>query len=161
MPQALPSDPAPATPEAEISLLDVVLFLRRSWKVILFAGALGLVLGIAYLLAVPKQYQASAQIQMAQMDATEFNNSANKPKNTNTLSVNIEEPSLLMARLSYPTSYTPETVSACGLEGQPDAGAILAKSIKLSLPKSVLSVLDVKVNYGITCASDGLRQCHL
>ena len=143
------SDDGQQYQEDEISLLDTVLFLKRSWRTILLTGVAGFVLGIAYLLAVPKQYQASAQIQMAQMDATESNHSANKSKMTNPsnpLTVNIEEPSLLLARLSFPTSYTPEVIAACGLEGQPDAGATLVKSIKLSLPKAVTNILDLKVN---------------
>lgn len=146
---SVPSSAVSPSPETEISLLDIVLFLKRSWRTILLTGLAGLVLGIAYLFSVPKQYQASAQIQMAQMDATENNYSANKSKTTNPsnpLTVNIEEPSLLLARLSFPTSYTPEVIAACGLEGQTDAGAILAKSIKLSLPKAVTNVLDLKVN---------------
>jgi hypothetical protein len=45
--------------------------------------------------------------------------------NINLLGINIEEPGLLIARLSSPTSYTAEFAKACGLDSAKDALAIL------------------------------------
>ena len=134
------SDDAQQYQEDEISLLDIVLFLKRAWKGIAITGLIGVACSIIYLALTPSQYQASAQIQMAQIGAA--NN--NKSSSLNPLGINIEEPGLLIARLFTPTSFTPEAVSACGLEGIKDANSVLAKSIKLSLPKGFANVVDLK-----------------
>ena len=129
------SSNAPINQEEEISLLDILLFLRRSWIIIAVFGAIGLAIAIIYLLTVPKQYQAIAQIQMAQISAT---------NNISPAGVNIEDPSLLMARMSFPTSFAPATITACGLDGKKNAASILAKSIKLSQPKGTSNVVELK-----------------
>jgi capsular polysaccharide biosynthesis protein len=126
--------------EGEISLLDILIFLKRSYKFIALIGLLGVTASIGYLLVTPKQYQASAQIQMAQIGAANNNNN-----NINPLGVNIEEPGLLIARLSSPTSYTAEITKACGLDSVKDAQAILSKSVKLTIPKGVANVVDLKI----------------
>lgn len=144
------SDDAQQHQEDEISLLDIVLFLKRTWKLIAVAGLLGVACSMIYLAITPSQYQASAQIQMAQIGA-----SSNK-NNLNPSGVNVEEPGLLIARLSTPTSFTPEAITACGLEGVKDANSVLAKSIKLSLPKGVANVVDLKTT-GQT--PQGAAQC--
>ncbi len=145
---------APSNQEDEISLLDILLFLKRSWKIITIFGVIGLSAAIIYLLIAPKQYQAIAQIQMAQISTAANNNNNNN--NINPLGVNIEEPNLLIARMSFPTSFTPATISACGLDGKENATSILAKSIKLSQPKGVPNVVELK-----TTASNpkGAQQC--
>jgi capsular polysaccharide biosynthesis protein len=125
--------------DSEISLLDILVFLRRSYKLIAFIGILGVAVSFSYLLITPKQYQASAQIQMAQISAANNNN------NINPLGVNIEEPALLIVRLSSPTSYTAEITKACGIDSAKDAQAILSKSVKLTIPKGVGNVVDLKI----------------
>ena len=69
--------------EDEISLKDMVDFLIESWKAIVLTGILGLIGSIAYLWVTPNQYQATAQIQMAQISAN---------NNTNPLGVNVVDP---------------------------------------------------------------------
>lgn len=125
--------------DSEISLLHILVFLRRSYKLIALIGILGVAASFGYLLVTPKQYQASAQIQMAQIGAANSNN------NINPLGVNIEEPALLIARLSSPTSYTAEITKACGIDLAKDAQAILSKSVKLTIPKGVANVVDLKI----------------
>lgn len=127
---------APSNQEEEISLLDILLFLKRSRIFIAVFGAIGLAIAIIYLLTVPKQYQAIAQIQMAQISTA--------ANNINPLGINIEEPSLLIARMSFPTSFTPVTIAACGLDEKENATSILAKSIKLSQPKGVPNIVELK-----------------
>lgn len=123
--------------EDEISLLDALLFLKGSWVIIALLGAVGVAIASIYLLTVPKQYQAVAQIQMAQL-STATN------KNVSPLEVNIEEPSLLISRMSFPTSYEPITLAACGLDGKEHLISILAKSILLSQPKGMPNVVELK-----------------
>jgi LPS O-antigen subunit length determinant protein (WzzB/FepE family) len=140
--------------ESEISLFDILVFLRRSYKLIALIGILGVATAFGYLLIVPKQYQASAQIQMAQIGISNnynnnnynnYNNNNYYNNKINPLGISIEEPALLIARLSSPTSYTAETAKLCGLESKKDAQAILSKSVKLTIPKGVANVVDMKI----------------
>lgn len=127
--------------ESEISLIDILCFLKSAYKSILIVGLVGLGLAIAYLVVTPKQYEAIAQIAMAQIGAANNNNNNN---NLNPLGVNIEEPSLLIARLSSPTSFTPRVLSSCGMDESANPGASLAKAIKLAPPKGVANVVELK-----------------
>lgn len=122
---------------SEISILDVLVFLKQAYKTILIFGALGALAAIIYLVVTPKQYEALAQITMAQIVASN-NGNINPP------ATNIEEPALLTARLSNPTSFTPEAIAACGLEGQPNASALLAKAIKIAPAKGLPNIVDLK-----------------
>lgn len=125
--------------EDEISLKDVIDFLVESWKAIILTGLLGLVGSIAYLWVTPNQYQATAQIQIAQL-------SANSNNNTNPLGVNIEDPNLLMARLKLPTTYSAHEIKACGFESSATPSETLAASAKFSAVKGVGSMIELKIN---------------
>ncbi len=126
--------------QEEISLIDILRFLKGAYKTILIFGVFGIAASIAYLVMTPKQYEAVAQIAMAQIGAANNNNN----NNLNPLGINIEEPVLLMARLGIPTSFTAQEIAACGFEGKPDAAATLAKAIKISLVKGVPNVVELK-----------------
>ena len=117
----------------EVSLIDILRFLKGAWKLMALAGMLGLATSIAYLALTPKQYEAVAQITMAQIGAANNNNN----NNINPLGINIEEPTLLIARLSSPTSFTPPVIAACGLEHEANAALALSKSVKLTVPKGL------------------------
>jgi capsular polysaccharide biosynthesis protein len=125
--------------EDEISLKDIIDFLVESWKSIILTGLLGLVGSIAYLWVTPNQYQATAQIQMAQI-------SANSNNNTNPLGVNIEDPNLLMARLKLPTTYSAQEIKACGFESSANPSETLVASAKFSAVKGVGSMIELKIN---------------
>lgn len=122
---------------------DMLAFLKRSYKFILFIGLLGLTASFGYLLITPKQYQATAQIQMAQIGA--FNNNNKNSYDLTPLGMNIEDPSLLIARFSYPTSYNEDVARKCGLESEKDSLLSLSKSVKFSLPKNVANVVEIKI----------------
>ena len=136
---------------SEISLLDILVFLKRSYKLIVLMGLLGVTASFGYLLISPKQYQASAQIQMAQIGAANPLGQASAQIQmaqigaANPLGINIEEPALLIARLSSPTSYNAEITKACGLDSTRDTQAILSKSVKLAISKGVANVIDLQV----------------
>lgn len=135
--------------EDEISLLDILHFLKGAYKTILILGAVGLAISVVYLTVTPKQYEAVVQIAMAQIGTA--NN------NLNPLGINIEEPSLLIARLSQPTSFPTQVLGACGLKEGANAAATLSKSIKLALPKGVANVVELKTfgkspEAALTCA---------
>lgn len=121
----------------QISLLDIAYFLHRSYKTVIVSGLIGLIFSISYIATIPKQYEANAQIIMAQIGVPSANN-------LNPLGVNIEEPALLISRLSFPTSFTPEAVNACGLEGRENSAMLLSKSIRMNVSKGVGSAVDLK-----------------
>ena len=122
----------------EISLIDILRFLKSAYKPIAIFGLAGLALSITYLALTRSQYEARVQIAMAQIGAANNNN------NISPLGVNIEEPALLISRLSYPTSFTPEAIAACGMQDQANASESLSKSIKLTPAKGVASAVELK-----------------
>ncbi len=125
--------------EDEISLKDIIDFLMESWKTIVGVGLLGLLGSVGFLAVTPNQYEATAQIQMAQISANNNNN------NTNPLGVNVEEPNLLMARLKLPTTYSAVEIKACGLEGQKMPAESLVSMSKFSAVKGVGSIIELKI----------------
>lgn len=126
--------------EGEIYPIDILRFLKGAWMKIAVAGILGLLAAVFYLLVTPKRYEAVAQIAMAQIIlANNSNNSIIQP------GINIEEPALLISRLTLPTSFTPQVINVCKVDGGANSGATLAGSIKLSLPKGVANVVELKV----------------
>jgi hypothetical protein len=123
------------TRDLETSLLDFFIFLKQSYKLVTLFSLLGIAVSIGYLLSAPKHYQASAQIQMAQVAAA----------NNSLLVNNIEEPTSVILRLSSLTSYSDQSTQACGLDSVKDAQAILSKSVKLTIPKGITNVVDMKI----------------
>ena len=126
--------------EDEISLLDIFLFFKNEYQFIIGFTLLGFVGAALYLWTVPKQYEVIGQIKMAQI--ANLNNNNN---NVSPLGVNIEEPQALIARMAIPTTYPKETITLCGLAEQKDAGSVLAKKAKLSLPKGLVGVVDLEI----------------
>ena len=115
--------------EDEISLLDILIFLRGAWKTIGLMGLIGLVVSGAYLIITPNQYEAVANIAMARVPADK----------------NIEEPQALINRMSVPSSFDATVLNACGLQDAATLAAQLSKVIKLSIPKGVANVIELKV----------------
>jgi hypothetical protein len=133
--------------EDYISFKDIVDFFVDSWKGIVLTGSLGIFGSITYLLVTPNQYQATAQIQMAQISSN----------NTNPLGVNIEDPNLLIARLQLPTTYSDQEIKACGFEDKKFPLNYLANAAKFSAVKGVGSLIELKINsnskeVAISCA---------
>jgi capsular polysaccharide biosynthesis protein len=137
----IPTNTAPSA-EEEISLIDILRFAKSAYKMIAIFGVIGLLAAIAYLVITPKQYEATAQIAMAQIGAS--NNNNNNNNNLNPLGINIEEPALMIARFSSPMSFSQEELAACGFEDKPDGAAALAKAIKLTPAKGVPNVVELK-----------------
>ena len=121
--------------EAEISLLDILEFLKNSWKIIAGFAIAGLVGGIGYLLVTSPMYEATAQIRMAQISQT---NPANP------FGATIEDPSSLIARMQFPTNYSAPVIGACDYQDKPQAALALSKAVKLSIPKGVANTVELK-----------------
>jgi capsular polysaccharide biosynthesis protein len=138
--------------EDEISLKDIVDFIVESWKTIVATGILGLLGAVTYIVVTPNKYEATAQIQMAQISSNNNNNN----NNTNPLGVNVEDPNLLIARMKLPSSYSQESAKACGYESKKTPLEGLAKMVKLSLIKGTqmveLNVLGLSQIQAVQCA---------
>jgi LPS O-antigen subunit length determinant protein (WzzB/FepE family) len=127
-------------PDDEISLKDIIDFLLESWMAIALTGILGIFGALAFIWVTPNQYQATAQIQIAQISGNNNNN------NENPLGINIEEPNLLMARLKLPTTYSPQNIKACGFVTSVTPSEDLVSAAKFSTVKGVGSMIELKIN---------------
>jgi LPS O-antigen subunit length determinant protein (WzzB/FepE family) len=105
--------------EDEISLKDIVDFLVESWKTIILTGFLGLVGSIAYLWVTPNQYLAIAHFQVARV--ADFD---------------VEPPATLIEKLKMPMFYSQNTHMACNLMEKLEPGAVIVKTLKLTLVKN-------------------------
>jgi hypothetical protein len=103
---------APINQEDENSILDILPFLRHSWRMIAILGAIGL---------------AIAQIQLAQISTA--------AKNTNLLGVNFIEHCMINVPKSFPASFVPRTISVYSLNGKENVISILVMLIKLIQPE--------------------------
>jgi uncharacterized protein involved in exopolysaccharide biosynthesis len=130
--------------DSEVSLLDILIFLKESWKVIVFAGILGLLASSLYLFLTPNQYEAVAKIEMARVPGPNDSKS------------NIEDPAALIARMSLPNSFNNAVISSCGMENQLDGATKLTKVVKLTIPKGAVSVVELKVTLS---ASELANKC--
>jgi LPS O-antigen subunit length determinant protein (WzzB/FepE family) len=135
-----PNFPTPPIDEDELSLTDIVNFILEDWRIIVGFTLLGLGAAVAFINLAPKQYEAIAQIKMAQIASPNNNNN-----NINPLGVNIEEPAALIARMALPTTYSSEITEACGLSGKEDSSQLLTKKIKLSIPRQISNTIDLKL----------------
>lgn len=117
--------------EDEISLFDIISFISEKWKMILGMGFAGVIVSGGFLVVVPPQYEAHALVEMAQV---------RRPDNTN-----IEAPALLIERLKSPSTYTPEAIKACGLDGRLDSPDGMAEMAKTTLTKNLTSVVTINV----------------
>ncbi len=137
--------------EDEISLKNIIDFLKESWRTILGAGFIGLLGSVGFLAITPNQYEVVAQIQMLQIS---LNSNGN---NTNPLGVNVEDPNLLLARLRLPTTYGAAEIKECGLEKEKRASESLVAMSKFSVVKGASSVIELKINMknreqGLNCS---------
>ena len=118
--------------EDEISLKDIVDFLIESWKAIVATGILGLLGAVTYIVVTPNKYEATAQIQMAQLSSGGI------------AGTNLENPNLLIARMKMPSTYDQAAIAACGYEGKPNAAQSISKMIKISIIKGT-QIVELKV----------------
>jgi capsular polysaccharide biosynthesis protein len=122
--------------EDEVSLKDIINFLVESWKTMLGVGCLGFLGVVLFLAVTPNQYEAIAQIQMAQMSTN---------NNTNPLGANVEDPNLLILRLKLPTTYSAAEIKACSSEGQKMSAETIVAISKFSAIKGVGSIVELKI----------------
>jgi LPS O-antigen subunit length determinant protein (WzzB/FepE family) len=121
----------------EISLKDIIDFLIESWKTIAGIGVLGLLGAIAFIFVTPSQYEATAQIKMAQID---LGNTANP------LGTSLEDPNTLISRMKLPTAFSEKEVHACKLEKSKFPTEALVNSVvRLTAVKGAASLVELKI----------------
>ena len=119
--------------QGEISLLDIVNFLKNAWKTIAITAITGLLLAIAYLLIAVPQYEATAQIKLAQLNFAGPG-----------LGTPIEDQNSFLARLQFPSNFTQPMITACAYENKTDPAQALAKDLKFSIPKGMVNIIELK-----------------
>jgi capsular polysaccharide biosynthesis protein len=119
--------------EDEISLKDIIDFLVEFWKSILATGVLGVFAAGAYIEVTPNQYEATAQIQMAQI-------TLGNP----TTPSSIEDGNSLIARMKLPSSYDQKSIEACELSNEKNPQLQLSKLAKFSVIKGT-QIIELKV----------------
>lgn len=119
-----------------VSIYDILDFLKRAWKTIAFTSSLGITFAFIYIIFAPKQYEAFAQIKMAQIGLT---------NHANPVGIVVEDPSSLISRMKIPTSFNDEVITACGYQDKSEAALKLSKLLKLSAPKGLLNTVEAKV----------------
>lgn len=123
--------------DQSISLQDTLQFLGRAWKAVLLGAILGLLAGLGYILLTPNQYEAIAQIKMAQISI------ANP---TNPFGITVEDPNSLITRMQLPTNYSGEVIAACEYHDRPQAALALSKVVKFTTPKGLTNTVELKVS---------------
>jgi LPS O-antigen subunit length determinant protein (WzzB/FepE family) len=119
--------------EDEISLKDIIDFLLESWKTIVGVGLLGVLGSVGFLAVTPNQYEAVAQIQMAQIT---IGNPAAPSL--------IEDGNSLIARMKLPSSYDQKSIDACQLSDEKNPQSQLSKLAKFSVIKGT-QIVELKV----------------
>ena len=103
----------------EISLIDILLFLKVSSRNVLLSTVVCLMVGVAYLLAAPKIYEVSATIKMA-LVAGEV----------------VESPEILLEKIKLPLFFSDATMRICGSDGELSSQGKFADKLKPTLNKS-------------------------
>ena len=103
----------------EISLIDILLFLKASGGNIVKSTLICLLSGGIYYFSVPKMYEASATIEMAVV--------AGEP---------VEGPAVLLEKMRLPLYFSPATLQACGSDGGLGSQAKFVDKIKPTLNNS-------------------------
>ena len=103
----------------EISLIDILLFLKASGGNIVKSTLVCLLAGGVYYFSVPKMYEASASFEVAKV--------AGEP---------VENPAVLLEKMKLPLYFLPVTLQACGSDGGLGSQAKFVDKIKPSVNKS-------------------------
>ena len=114
----------------EITLLEVLFFLKGAWKTIIIIGLFGMMLSGIFLIITPNQYEAIIHIVMGRISVG---------------GLNIEEPLELINRMNSPAGIDDVVREACDLRESINQPTQLSKTIKFYLPKGVPNVVELKV----------------
>lgn len=130
----------------EISIWDIVNFLKEGWLWLLGGLLLGLACAIGYLVVTPKMYDATAVLQPATVGMPSTTTTAMK-------GAEVEPVAQTLERLKLPTFYTGDVVKACEapsmqvLVGSVNASQVKGNSlIQVNYRASTVAAAEVCVN---------------
>ena len=103
----------------EISLIDFVLFIQSSINNIIISIFSCLAIGISYYFYVPSIYEATVNIQMAQVAGS-----------------SVESPTVLLEKIKLPLYFSPNVWQACDTVEDKNPSSKVAEKIKPNLNKS-------------------------
>lgn len=133
----------------DISTRDIADILRRRWSGVLFSCLAGLLGAIVYIVITPSQYEASWDLQMAQL-------LGNTGKNMGFS--NSEEPGSLIERLRLQTTYPNQVLQSCRIGKEAGVGQYLNGMLKVILVKNAPSTVTMKLRAN---SPDIARSCAL
>lgn len=129
---------------SEISLKDAVHFFKRNQKTIMLGCLVGLLLAAAYVVLMPKKYEARWQMQMAKFVS-----------NSNSFSFS-EEPAALIQRLRLPSMYSLAVRQSCDLDESEDLDEYLNGILKANVVKNVPDLVEMKI---VSSSSEQATKC--
>jgi len=103
----------------EISLIDILLFLKASGRNVFISTIVCLLIGVANYFAVPKMYEATATIQMA-MVAGEV----------------VEMPATLLEKIKLPLFFSSAALQVCGSDGNLSSHSKFADKLNPAINKA-------------------------
>lgn len=112
----------------EISLLDIYVFLRDSWKTFVAFSVLGLSVGLITAFVLPEKFQASALIESASVAKKEPNDLITK--------VSVELPAILAEKMKVPTYFSEDTVKSCDLTDVVNPAQALVRGLNPNVPRN-------------------------
>ena len=127
--------------EAEFGLVNYIDFFKENWRSIFIFTLFGLLLGLLYFVITPPRYDAFVQIKMAR-----FGNS----------NIDIENPALLTARLSLPSTYSDEVWKTCEISTEDRTKEGLRKIVKITPMKNTSSVVEIDLRL---VTAEKAKQC--
>jgi hypothetical protein len=130
--------------EDELSIVEVVDFLKESWKLIFLGGVVGGALGVGYALLTPSIYQATAYIQVAKVANSD-----------------VEAPNILLEKIKMPMYYSTKTTVECGVDKSIEPGKAIANKLKPTLVKGTpiisVSYKDKNIDEAKKCLESALN----
>ena len=120
--------------ELSISFLNLMNFLKKTWKTVIVFIFLGIAIALTYIFLAPNQYEATAQIRLAQI---------NFSLSSAPLGTPVEDQASLLARLQFPGNFGKSTIQACGYEDRPQPSQALAKNLKFSIAKGMVNIIEL------------------
>lgn len=132
------------TSGSEIGRPNMVNFFKYAPKSIMAGCLVGLLLAVAYVVLMPKKYEARWQIQMAKFVSN---------SNSNSL---VEEPAALTQRLRLPTAYTSDVRQGCGLDDSLEPSEYLDGLLRVNVVKGAPESVEMKV---VLLSSEQATKC--
>jgi len=118
----------PEVDNDEISLLDIYVFLRDSWKTVAVFSVLGLSAGLITAFVLPEKFQASVLIESASVAKKESSDLITK--------VSVELPATLAEKMKVPTYFSEDSIKSCDLTDIANPAQALVRGLNPNVPRN-------------------------